>query len=255
MNGAGDASPPQGRAELRVVGTSVTHETGALFDRIAASVGRRAPRVLQVGSRSLVSDRNVRNWRGLLAKRFGGRVRFIGVDLEPGANVDCVIDICSAPKVLRSVLGEDGFDLVLCCHVLEHTSDPWRAARNIEGLLKPSGLVYVSAAWSQAFHASPDDYWRFSVSGLMQLFGRLDVVSTFYSGGDVGMDVAYRVERNGQPVLEPAAGAVERGLFQMVLDHEDNRAMLVRQATERLPVSRTYMPVLFVNLIGKRRPK
>lgn len=255
MNGAGDASPPQAKAELRVVGTSVTRETGALFDRLASAVGRRAPRVLQVGARNLVSDRNVRNWRSLVATRFGDRARFIGLDLEAGANVDCAVDICSAPRVLKAALGEDGFDLALCCHVLEHTPDPWRAARNIEGLLKPGGLVYVSAAWSQAFHASPDDYWRFSVSGLMQLFERLDVVSTFYSGGDVGMDVAYRVERNGQPLLEPRAGAVEKGLFQMVLDHEDNRALLVRQATERLPVSRTYMPVLFVNLVGKRRLK
>ncbi len=29
--------------------------------------------------------------------------------------------------------------------------------------------------------------------------------------------------------------------------------MLARQATERLPVSRTYLPSLFVNLVGRRR--
>ena len=45
---------------------------------------------------------------------------------------------------------------------------------------------------------------------------------------------------------------MEQGLFQLVLDHEDNRAVLARQATERLPVSRTYLPSLFVNLIGRR---
>ena len=50
--------------------------------------------------------------------------------------------------------------------------------------------------------------------------------------------------------LEAEAGAVEQGLFQLVLDHEDNRAVLARQATERLPVSRTYLPTLFVNLVG-----
>ena len=51
---------------------------------------------------------------------------------------------------------------------------------------------------------------------------------------------------------EQAAAAVEQGLFQLVLDHEDNRAVLARQATERLPVSRTYLPTLFVNLVGRR---
>jgi SAM-dependent methyltransferase len=251
MNPAGDASPALGRAELRVVGTSVRHETKALFDCVAATVGRRAPRVLQVGSRTLVSDRNVLNWRRLVADRFGGRARFTGLDLEAGANVDRVLDICGAPRALKAGLGGEMFDLVLCCHVLEHTRDPWRAARNIEGLLRPGGFAFVSAAWSQAFHATPDDLWRFSVRGLMRLFGRLEVVSAFYSGGDVGLDVAYRVVRDGKPELDPRAGAVEQGLFQLVLDHEDNRAVLARQATERLPVSRTYLPTLFVNIVGR----
>ena len=34
---------------------------------------------------------------------------------------------------------------------------------------------------------------------------------------------------------------------------EDNRAVLARQATERLPVSRTYLPTLFVNIVGRRQ--
>ena len=110
----------------------------------------------------------------------------------------------------------------------------------------------MATPWSQAFHATPDDYWRFSVRGLMLLFERLKILSAFYSGGDVGLDVAYRVVRDGKPELESRAGAVEQGLFQLVLDHEDNRAVLARQATERLPVSRTYLPTLFVNIVGGR---
>ena len=176
---AASVTSAEPKAELRVVGTSVAREAEVLFDHVATSVGRRAPRVLQVGSRTLVSDRNVRNWRSLVAKRFGSRARFVGLDLQDGANVDSVMDICSPPRALKAALGEPGFDLIVCCHVLEHTRDPWRAARNIEGLLRPGGLIYVSAAWSQAFHAAPDDYWRFSVRGLMLLFGRLEVVSSF----------------------------------------------------------------------------
>ena len=222
-----------------------------MLDQVAESVGRRAPRVLQIGSRTLVSDRNVRNWRNLMAKRFDGRARFIGMDLQDGANVDHVADICGPPRALKAALGEEAFDLAICCHVLEHTRDPRRAARNITSLLRPGGVAYISTAWSQAFHAAPDDYWRFSVRGLMLLFGRLEILSTFYSGGDVGLDVAYRVVRDGKPELESRSGAVEQGLFQLVLDHEDNRAVLARQATERLPVSRTYLPTLFVNVVGR----
>jgi SAM-dependent methyltransferase len=251
MNPAGDASSePTG--ELRVVGTSVTREVEHMFDRVARTVGRRAPRVLQVGSRSLVSDRNERNWRSLVAKRFGSRATFIGIDLLEGANVDHVLDICGEPRTLKAKLGEEPFDLVICCHVLEHTRRPAKAARNIESALRPGSVAYVATPWSQAFHATPDDYWRFSVRGLMLMFERLEIVSSFYSGGDVGLDVAYRVVRDGKPELDPRAGAVEQGLFQLVLDHEDNRAVLARQATERLPVSRTYLPTLFVNIVGQR---
>lgn len=252
MKAAGAAPPGDARAGLRVVGSSVAREADSLFEQVANAVGRRAPRVLQVGSRTSVSDRNVRNWRSLVAKRFGSDARFVGLDLVEGTNVDSVIDICSSPRALKSALGEEEFDLVICCHVLEHTRDPWRAARNIEGLLRPGGFAFVSAAWSQAFHATPDDFWRFSVRGLMLLFGWLEVTSSFYSGGDVGLDVAYRVMRDDKPELEPLSGAVEQGLFQLVLDHEDNRAVLARQATERLPVSRTYLPTLFVNVVGRR---
>jgi len=252
MAGGGATPGEQRPGELRVVGTSVAREIDLMFDRLAQSVGRRAPRVLQVGSRTQVSDRNVRNWRKLVATRFGAKAHFVGLDLVEGANVDCVADICSDRRTLQGKLGEEPFDLAICCHVLEHARHPARAARNIEQVLRPGGLAFVAAAWSQAFHATPDDYWRFSARGLMLLFRRLEIASSFYSGGDVGLDVAYRIERDGRPELDPRAGAVEQGLFQIVLDHEDNRAVLARQATERLPVSRTYLPSLFVNLIGCR---
>ena len=252
MTGTANSDPRSDhKAELRVVGTSVSREVELLLDRLAQAVGRRPPRILQVGSRPSVSDRNERNWRGLVAKRFGSAAEFVGIDLLDGNNVDQVLDICSPTKALAGTLGDRPFDLVICCHVLEHTREPWRAAHNIENLLAPRGLAYIATPWSQAFHAAPDDYWRFSVRGLMLMFAHLEILSAFYSGGDVGLDVAYRVERDGRPELDSRAGAVEQGLFQLVLDHEDNREVLARQATERLPVSRTYLPTLFVNLVGR----
>lgn len=255
MTAAGDAPPPPRKGELRIVGTSVGREVERLLEAVAETVGRRAPHVLQVGSRGSVSDRNELNWRALIARRFGSRARFVGIDLAEGANVDRQLDICASPRTVAAALGKEAFDLVLCCHVLEHTPEPRRAARNIEAVLRRGGLAFVSTPWSQAFHAAPDDYWRFSLRGLMLLFEGLEVRSSFYSGGDVGLDVAYRLERDGRLAAEAEAGAVERGLFQLVLDHEDNRALLARQATERLPVSRTYLPTLFVNFVGRKSRK
>jgi SAM-dependent methyltransferase len=255
MTAAGDAAPPPRKGELHIVGTTVGREVERLLDKVAEAAGRRIPRVLQVGSRSSVSDRNELNWRRLVARRFDGRARFLGIDLLGGPDVDLQLDICASPQTIASALGREAFDLVVCCHVLEHTPAPLRAARNIEALLRPDGIAYISTPWSQAFHAAPDDYWRFSLRGLGLLFRRLEILSSFYSGGDVGLDVAYRVERDGRLTLEADAGAVERGLFQLVLDHEDNRGLLARQATERLPLSRTYLPTLFVNLVGRKTLK
>jgi len=255
MTVADDAPLPPRKGELHIVGTTVGREVERLLDKVAESAGRRIPRILQIGSRGSVSDRNELNWRSLIAKRFDARARFVGIDLLAGLNVDRQLDICGPPQSIAAALGREAFDLVVCCHVLEHTPAPLRAARNIEALLRPGGLAYVATPWSQAFHAAPDDYWRFSMRGLGLLFRRLEILSSFYSGGDVGLDVAYRVERDGRLAVEAEAGAVERGLFQLVLDHEDNRALLARQATERLPVSRTYLPTLFVNLVGRKTPK
>ena len=169
----------------------------------------------------------------------------------PNANSPLRVIVRAVPAVsLDGKLDGKPFDLVISRHVLERTRHPARAARNIERLLRPGGVAFISTAWSQAFHATPDDYWRFSLSGLRLLFGRMEVARAFYCGGDVGLDVAYRVERDGKPELDPRAGAVEQGLFQLVLDHEDNKAVLARQATERLPVSRTYLPTLFVNMVA-----
>jgi SAM-dependent methyltransferase len=250
---ASRAGPPvDNPGPLRVVGTTVGREIERLFDRLADATGRRAPRVLQVGARSSKSDRNERNWRSLLAKRFDGRAKFVGADLLDGLNVDAVVDICGPSRSVAAALGKRPFDLVICCHVLEHARHPARAAHNIERLLRPGGLAFIATPWSQAYHAAPDDYWRFSIRGLALLFARLELLSAYYSGGDVGLDVAYRVERDGRPEIGLRAGGVEQGLFQLVLDHEDNRAVLARQATERLPVSRTYLPTLFVNLVGRR---
>ena len=248
-----DAQPGRLRpGELRVVGTTVAREVELLLDRVAEAAGGRAPRILQVGSRANIADRNERNWRALCTRRFAERLAFTGIDLVAGPNVDAVLDICCDSRALADALGTDPFDLVICVHVLEHVKNPNRAARNIQSVMRSGGHAYLATPWSQAFHAAPDDYWRFSIRGLVQLFGGLEMMSAFYSGGDVGLDVAYRVERDGKPELESRGSAVEQGLFQLVLDHQDNRAILARQATERLPVSRTYLPTLFVNVVGRR---
>jgi SAM-dependent methyltransferase len=72
-------------------------------------------------------------------------------------------DLC-AP--LRS---EDTYSLVICEQVLEHTADPWRAARNLRQMCRPDGFVLVSTPFLVRLHDSPLDYWRFTPDGLQLL--------------------------------------------------------------------------------------
>lgn len=237
--------------QLRIVGTAASREIAAMLDAVAASTGKRKAHVLQIGARSHPAERGEHNWRHLVEDKLGKRARFTGVDSQAGANVDVV---CADFAALGRMLDPNAFDLVICDRLLEHSQAPWRVAGQLQQLLAPGGHLFVRVAWARAHHAEPDDYWRMSFAGVMQLFDGLKPVSLFYTGGAVGLDIAYRVTRGEEVEISPAIGAVEQGLFQVVLDHEANRAMLANQAGQRYPLSRDYLPTMFVNVVARREP-
>lgn len=237
--------------QLRIVGTAATREIAAMLDAVAASTGRKKVRVLQVGARRHPAERGEHNWRHLIEDKFGKRAQFTGVDSGADANVDIV---CADPAELGRTLDAASFDLVVCDRLLEHAKAPWRIADQLQRLMAPGAHLFTRVAWARAHHAEPDDYWRMSFAGVLLLFDGLRPVSLFYTGGAAGLDVAYRVTRGESVEVSPAIGAVEQGLFQVVLDHEANRAMLANQAGQRYPLSRDYLPTMFVNVVARREP-
>jgi hypothetical protein len=54
--------------------------------------------------------------------------------------------------------------------VLEHLRDPPRAVAEMTRVARPGALLYVEVPFLQGYHASPDDYQRFTSSGLRHLF-------------------------------------------------------------------------------------
>ena len=93
----------------------------------------------------------------------------IGVDVIAGEGVDYVIDLTS------DYLPPIGlFDHIECCSVLEHTPKPWLIAANLERLLVPCGTIFVAAPFVWRLHAYPDDYFRFTVSGIKCLFTKIE---------------------------------------------------------------------------------
>jgi hypothetical protein len=73
------------------------------------------------------------------------------------------LDICDPPAELPQ------HDVVICEQVLEHVTDPWRAARTLHDLCRPGGHVIVSTPFMIRIHPTPLDCWRFTEDGMRRL--------------------------------------------------------------------------------------
>lgn len=203
--------------------------------------------VLHIGSRSQIIDQKVEGrftWREALAGK-----DLVGADLEPGDNVDVVLDITWPAERIAGALEGRRFGSVICSHLLEHVRDPFAAARNIAGLLEPGGQIFLQVPWVQGFHDFPDDYWRISFSGLQVLFEGFETVDAFYSGGS--SDVCYRIHRGGVPALDTDGLKIEPELFQIVFPQQVNQQML-RQHARTAYLSRAYMPVTVLTWVARK---
>lgn len=118
------------------------------------------------------------------------------------------ITAMNSPDVVGSLLDmkfpPEMFDAVICTEVLEHVPDPIKALRNINRVLKPGGLLYLTAPMTWGLHYEPSDYFRFTKYGIEWLLNQsgLATLEILRMGGlftmilarleDVGMSILYR---------------------------------------------------------------
>jgi SAM-dependent methyltransferase len=90
-------------------------------------------------------------------------------------------------KIEDTGLADQSFDLVLCTEVFEHSSNPWQGIAEIRRILKPSGVLIVSAPHVWFYHPHPTDNWRFTQEGIAHLcrMGGLRPEALFSQGGSV----------------------------------------------------------------------
>ena len=121
-----------------------------------------APVVLELGSRRVEGTPSTlrKNWLAPHAREY------IGTDIQEGDDVDIVTDLHN----LSESFGENRFDGIVACSVLEHIQYPWIAVVEICRVLKPGGFVFMQTHHSFPIHAHPSDYWRFTEEGLRALF-------------------------------------------------------------------------------------
>lgn len=122
--------------------------------------------------------------------KFKEKYVYFGVDLEV-AQLDAdqpeviVGDICKVDfmKDHKGQMGE--FDVVYSNNVFEHLEDPFCAARNIWSLCRDSGLIVTVVPFSQRYHESPNDYFRYTNRGIEKLFEVAGGVKVIESGYDL----------------------------------------------------------------------
>lgn len=228
--------PPEQYIEV----TKISYQ--AMLDAVVAIADEP---ILQIGSLASTLDHSPKNWRARFANR-----KFVGMDAISGPNVDVVADICEPVADLRTKLADQSFATIICAHVLEHVRHPWRASENIATLLKPNGVLFIQSPWVQGFHGYPNDFWRFSLAGLLTMFPAIEMINWSYSGGS--SDFAYRILMDGRPLTGELLADIERDLLQIVLSPQANESFLKGVTGEKISLSRGYMPVCVINLLGRK---
>ena len=102
---------------------------------------------------------------------------FINVDVFPFPEVDIVADATRLP------FKDNTLDGAVSESVFEHVPDASLVAREMVRVVKPGGLIYVSAPFIHPYHASPDDFNRWTISGLKHLFPDLEIIEAGVRSG------------------------------------------------------------------------
>lgn len=92
---------------------------------------------------------------------FTGNV--LNVDIFPYKGVDVVANAEQLPFADNSVDG------AICESLLEHVPNPRKIVEEMYRVLKPGGSMYIVIPFVYPFHASPNDFYRWSVTGLKEL--------------------------------------------------------------------------------------
>lgn len=94
--------------------------------------------------------------------------RFVGVDIRPQPRfVDEVLDACG----LLERFGPESWDVVVSAEMLEHAEDWEGAVANMRDVLKPGGLLVLTARGPGfPLHAYPNDHWRFTTDDVAAMF-------------------------------------------------------------------------------------
>lgn len=114
--------------------------------------------------------------------------RYFGFDINPHKKLDFVSSVDHIAALDKS------FDSILCTEVLEHLPTPQIAINEIHRILKPGGVLILSAPQEYWLHEEPHDYYRYTKYGLISLLTKNNMfaikeVIPIGSGWDILADI------------------------------------------------------------------
>lgn len=121
-----------------------------------------------------------------------------GVDMLEGVGVDLVWNM---ERLLPA--GTGLFWHVECWSVLEHAKRPWKVAHAIEQAMYPGATIYLTVPLIWRVHGYPHDYWRFTRSGVAELFPNIDweVLANVSHMAKYNDSIPSMVDEEGYPFL------------------------------------------------------
>jgi SAM-dependent methyltransferase len=106
-----------------------------------------------------------------------GRSDIINIDIFDFDEVDLVADAADLP------LTSDSADLIINRTMLEHVPEPKIIVNEMHRLLKTNGWIICYLPFMVPFHAAPDDYHRWTISGIKTLFKDFDELEVLIGCG------------------------------------------------------------------------
>jgi SAM-dependent methyltransferase len=113
---------------------------------------------------------------------------YVNLDLFAVPGVDVAADAAQLP------FPSDIFQRVECDAVLEHVRDPEQVMSEIRRVLAPNGYVHLVTPFCHPFHEYPKDFRRFTLDGLKELAGGMEVVAEGWRTGPTATLLVFGIE-------------------------------------------------------------
>jgi len=108
--------------------------------------------ILDIGSRCVMEQKET------FKQLFEPNFEYVGMDIEPGENVD-IVGYMNIPKI---------FDVVISGSVMEHVKRPWDWLKSLTNYYKMYICIIAPHTWKE--HRFPIDTYRYFPDGMRDLF-------------------------------------------------------------------------------------